>query len=106
MLLEMITGKRRTDEMFNDRINLRGYVKSSLPLKINEILEPNFTQYLEGEDTKQVMGGIQKCALQLANLGLVCSKMSLKDRPTTEDAYAEILSIKEEFSVLCNWIPV
>lgn len=98
MLLEMITGKRPTDEMFKDGINLRGFVKSSLPLKINEILEPNLTRYLEGEDTDQVMGGIQKCALQLANLGLVCSEMSPKDRPTTEDVYAEILSIKEEFS--------
>nr|XP_034600143.1 MDIS1-interacting receptor like kinase 1-like isoform X4 [Setaria viridis] len=98
MLLEMITGKRPTDEMFKDGINLCGFVKSSLPLKINEILEPNLTRYLEGEDIDQVMGGIQKCALQLANLGLVCSEMSPKDRPTTEDVYAEILFIKEEFS--------
>ena len=74
----------------------------SLPNKINEILEPSLTAYHESKDIDQVVDTIQSCAIQLANLGLVCSEMSPKDRPTTEDAYAEIIAIKEEFSVLWN----
>ena len=102
ILLEMITGKRPTDEMFKDGINLQSFVELSLPNKINEILESSLTAYHEGKDIDQVVDTIQSCAIQLANLGLVCSEMSPKDRPTTEDAYAEIIAIKEEFSVLWN----
>ena len=100
ILLEMITGKCPTDEMFKDGMNLQSFVELSLPHEINEILEPSLTAYHEGKDTDQVVDTIQSCAIQLANLGLVCSEMSPKDRPTTEDAYAEIIAIKEEFSVL------
>jgi hypothetical protein len=45
---------------------------------------------------------MQHCAMQLANLGLNCSEMSPKDRPRTEEVYAEMLAIKEEFSTLCS----
>ncbi|CAL4987499.1 unnamed protein product [Urochloa decumbens] len=102
ILLEMITGKRPTHEMFKDSISLQSFVELSLPQKINEILEPSLIAYHEGKDIDQVAVGIQSCAMQLANLGLKCSKMSPKGRPTTEDVYAEIMAIKEEFSVLRN----
>lgn len=103
ILLEMITGRRPTDEMFKDGMNLRNFVESSLPEKIDEILEPNLTGYHEGEDTNQAMVEMQICAMKLAELGLRCSEMSPKDRPTMEDVYAEILAIKDEFSALYNW---
>jgi serine/threonine protein kinase len=103
ILLEMIAGKHPTDEMFKDGINLRSFVESCLPQEIDELLDPILTGHHEGEGTDQVMVGIQNCVMQLANLGLKCSETSPKDRTTTEEAYAAILSIKEEFSALCNW---
>jgi serine/threonine protein kinase len=102
ILLEIITGRRPTDDMFKDGVNIRNFVQSSLPLNIHNILEPNLTGYHEGEDGGQEMVEMQHCAMQLANLGLKCSEMSPKDRPRTEEVYAEMLAIKEEFSTLCS----
>ncbi|KAF8684824.1 hypothetical protein HU200_044098 [Digitaria exilis] len=102
ILLEMITGKCPTDEMFKDGMNLRMFVESSLPHKIFEILEPDLTRFHEGVDGSQIMDGIKSCALHIANLGLNFSEISPRDRPTTEEAYAEILAIKEEFLTVCN----
>lgn len=99
ILLEMITGKRPTDEMFKDGINLHNFVEAALPQKISEILESSLTQYHEGEDA---MVEMQSCAMQLTKLGLKCSETSPKDRPTMEDVYAEIITIKEKFSALHN----
>jgi len=100
ILLEIITGRRPTDDMFKDGVNIRNFVESSLPLNIHNILEPNLTGYHEDEDGRQEIVEMQHCAMQLVNLGLKCSEMSPKDRPRTEEVYAEILAIKEEFSTL------
>ncbi|CAD6252650.1 unnamed protein product [Miscanthus lutarioriparius] len=102
ILLEIITGRRPTDDMFKDGVNIRNFVESSLPLNIHNILEPNLTGYHEGEAGGQEIVEMQHCAMQLANLGLKCSEMSPKDRPRTEKVYAETLAIKEEFSTLCS----
>jgi serine/threonine protein kinase len=50
ILLEIITGRRPTDDMFKDGVNIHNFVESSLPLNIHNILEPNLTGYHEGED--------------------------------------------------------
>ncbi|PUZ45448.1 hypothetical protein GQ55_8G224100 [Panicum hallii var. hallii] len=102
ILLEMMAGKRPTDEMFKDGTNLRSFVESCLPQKIDEILEPILTGYHHegGEGADQLMVGIRSCAMQLVTLGLKCSEMTPRDRETTEDAYAEALSIREEFLAL------
>jgi serine/threonine protein kinase len=103
ILLEMITGICPTDEMFTDGMSLRKFVESSLPLNISGIIEPDLTRIHGGVERDQIMHGIQSCALQIANLGLHCSQISPKDRPTTDEAYAEILAIKQEFSAVNNW---
>ncbi|RLM57833.1 putative LRR receptor-like serine/threonine-protein kinase [Panicum miliaceum] len=105
ILLEMMAGKRPTDEMFKDGTNLCSFVESCLPQKIDEILEPILTGYHHegGEGADQLMVGIRSCAMQLVTLGLKCSEMTPRDRATTEDAYAETLSIREEFLALCRF---
>ena len=35
ILLEIITGRRPTDDMFKDGVNIRNFVESSLPLNIH-----------------------------------------------------------------------
>jgi len=63
ILLEIITGRRPTDDMFKDGVNIRNFVESSLPLNIHNILEPNLTGYHEGADGGQEMVEMQHCAM-------------------------------------------
>ncbi|KAF2911737.1 hypothetical protein DAI22_11g203030 [Oryza sativa Japonica Group] len=102
IVLEMITGKRPTDEMFQDGVDLRSFVESAFPDQISDILEPTITEYLEGEDPNHVVPEILTCAIQLAKLGLMCTETSPKDRPTMDDVYYQIISIKEKYHALIN----
>ena len=97
ILLQMVTGKNPTDDMFKDGLDLHNFVESSIPHKIGDIVEPSLTKYHQGEEENEAMIGMQACVMQLAKLGVKCSKMSPKDRPAMEDVYAEITAIKEDF---------
>lgn len=109
ILLEMITGKRPTDDIFKDGLNIHKLVESEVPYNIGDIIETDLISCYNSEETKHdvenannAMAGIVGCITQLANLGLRCSVDSPKDRPQMEDVYAEIVEIKERFSVLCT----
>ncbi|PUZ44452.1 hypothetical protein GQ55_8G100400 [Panicum hallii var. hallii] len=103
ILLQMVTGKNPTDDLFKDGLDLHNFVESSIPHNIGEIVEPSLTKYHKSEEAEQAMVGMQTCVLQLAKLGVKCSKISPKDRPTMEDVYAEITAIKEELFALYNY---
>ena len=47
LLLEMFTGKRPTDSMFKDELNLHNFASTALPDRISEIVDPIL---LEEED--------------------------------------------------------
>ncbi|XVF24094.1 hypothetical protein REPUB_Repub13aG0097700 [Reevesia pubescens] len=44
LLLEMFTGKRPTDEMFKENLNLHKFVKTALPNRVAEITDPILLQ--------------------------------------------------------------
>uniref|UniRef100_A0A0D9XUE0 non-specific serine/threonine protein kinase n=1 Tax=Leersia perrieri TaxID=77586 RepID=A0A0D9XUE0_9ORYZ len=102
IVLEMMTGKRPTDEIFQDGVNLHSFVESAFPDHISDILEPTITEYYEGEESNHLVPEMKACAIQLAKLGLMCTKPSPKDRPTIYDVYYQIISIKENYHGLIN----
>ncbi|XP_006663609.1 probable LRR receptor-like serine/threonine-protein kinase At3g47570 [Oryza brachyantha] len=102
ILLEMITGKRPTDEMFQDGMDLHSFVESAFPHQIKDILEPTLTECHEGEEQDDDVVEIQNCAIRLAKLGLLCTEPSPKDRPTMDDVYAEMIFTKEKYYALVN----
>ena len=51
LLLEMFTGKRPTDDMFKDGLNLHDFVKTALPDQVIDILDPNLLWKREDEMT-------------------------------------------------------
>ncbi|KAJ4794829.1 Leucine-rich receptor-like protein kinase family protein [Rhynchospora pubera] len=88
LLLEMLTGKRPTDDLFSGQLNIRRYVNAALPEKIGEILDTTIYQEIE----VHLMHG---CAISLFRIGLCCSEEAPKDRMSMRDVAAEISSIKE-----------
>ncbi|XBI39476.1 hypothetical protein VPH35_124238 [Triticum aestivum] len=110
IVLEMLTGKRPTDEIFKDGLSLYKFVKKSFPEKIGEILDPRIAPYYGdqdeeaggtlGQENHHQMAGIMSCIIELVKIGLLCAAEIPKDRPAMQDVYIEVIAIKEAFSAL------
>ncbi|WVZ96368.1 hypothetical protein U9M48_042019 [Paspalum notatum var. saurae] len=107
IILEMLTGKRPTDEMFTNGLNLHKFVEKSFPEKIAEVLDPCLVSSLEDADMDDNLDykhdgttGVKSCIMHLFKLGLSCSVETPKDRPNMHEIYAEVITIKEAFEQL------
>uniref|UniRef100_A0A0E0JX91 Receptor kinase-like protein Xa21 n=1 Tax=Oryza punctata TaxID=4537 RepID=A0A0E0JX91_ORYPU len=77
LLLEILTGKRPTDERFKDGLNLHELVGAAFPHRVTEILDQNMLHNdLDGGDSELM----QSCVLPLVKVALMCSMASPKDR--------------------------
>jgi serine/threonine protein kinase len=94
LLLEMLTGKRPTDEMFVDGLNLHNFTKSLFPARVAEILDPHLSHEESQPCTEEWM---QNYIIPLVALGLSCSMGSPKERPDMRDVCAKLSAIKESF---------
>ncbi|KAI4971706.1 hypothetical protein ZWY2020_002620 [Hordeum vulgare] len=109
IILEMLTGKRPTDEMFKDGLSLYNFVEKPFPEKIGEILDPRIIPYYADQDEEagrvvdqenhHQMAGMS-CIIKLVKIGLMCAAETPKYRPSMQDVYIEITAIKEAFSAL------
>ncbi|CAL4889276.1 unnamed protein product [Urochloa decumbens] len=109
IILELLTGKRPTDEMFNAGLSLHKFVERALPHNIGEILDPNIIPNLEDDDMSDSIEhgnhatvGMMTSIMRLVELGLSCSMETPKERPTMQDVYAQVIAIKEELPELCS----
>jgi serine/threonine protein kinase len=94
LLLEILTGKRPTDEKFKDGRSLHELVDTAFPHRVTEILDPNMLHNdLDGGNFEMM----QSCVLPLVKLALMCSMASPKDRLGMAQVSTEIHSIKQEF---------
>lgn len=102
LLLEMITGKRPTNIMFEEGLNLHNFVKTSLTYRVMEIIDPvilieaneviamtNREQRQAGNDnrTEEILASILK-------IGLACSLDSPRDRMDINEVVNELQKIR------------
>ena len=105
-LLEMFLGKRPTDEMFKDDLNLHNFVRMALPKRLVQIVDPallireveempaatvaarecyNENEIEADEETQgivnhsQVEANVYKCLVSVLEIGLACSVDSQKE---------------------------
>ena len=120
-LLEMFLGKRPTDEMFKDNLNLNNFVKMALPERLVQIVDPilvpreveetpattvavrednNDNEIVVDEETQvlcQVEANVYKCLVSVLQIGLACSVESPKERMNMEEVTRELHLIKNAF---------
>ena len=123
-LLEMFLGKRPTDEMFKDNLNLHSFVRNALPERLVQIVDPallireveempaaavaareyyNENEIEADEETQgivnhgQVESNVYKCLVSVLEIGLACSVESQKERMKMEEVSKELHSIKNAF---------
>ncbi|XP_049414410.1 probable LRR receptor-like serine/threonine-protein kinase At3g47570 [Solanum stenotomum] len=119
IMLELCTGRRPTDEIFKDGLNIHQYVKSHLPRRITEIADASLLLAYEEHniyednasdlEEKAILQddeyisklntstNIQECLISIMKIGLLCSSSSPRDRMPISIALKEIHTIKNLF---------
>lgn len=100
LILEMLTRRRPTDEMFKDGHNLHNYVKHSIPDHVLQIVDSTIFLIELDHNTDHhgnvviVQPNVEKCLLSLFRIGLACSVESPKERMSMVDVIRELNIIK------------
>ncbi|KAJ7961769.1 putative Receptor-kinase [Quillaja saponaria] len=113
LLLEMFIGRRPTEDMFKDCLNLHKYAMSALPENLSQILDPTLLQPEAREIQSQVYDGMaeietnltliqismkfQKCILSVFKIALSCSLESPNERMKIGDVIKELNLVKNSF---------
>ncbi|RZC29039.1 putative LRR receptor-like serine/threonine-protein kinase [Glycine soja] len=102
LMLEMLTGRRPTDEIFKNGENLHHFVENSFPNNLLQILHPSLIPkqgkaIIEEENTCILAPTIGKCLVSVFKIGLACSAESPKERMNTVDVTRELSKIRKVF---------
>ncbi|RWR84532.1 putative LRR receptor-like serine/threonine-protein kinase [Cinnamomum micranthum f. kanehirae] len=102
LLLEMLTGKKPTDEIFNGSLSLHQFVKLALPERVMEIVDQRLLS-IEAEALNESQTPInaesklEMCLISAFKVGVACSMISIKDRMAIRDATVEMLRIRNSY---------
>ncbi|XVE99322.1 hypothetical protein REPUB_Repub03eG0188400 [Reevesia pubescens] len=100
LLLEMITGKRPTDDLFYDGLSLHNFCKMALPEQLEEILDFRLLEQVNYEKSQQIRqkhntdGNIWECLVSITKVGVACSVEVPVERMKIEDVFTELNAIK------------
>ncbi|KAA8549391.1 hypothetical protein F0562_001075 [Nyssa sinensis] len=103
LLLEIFTGRRPTDELFKDDLNLHKFAKMVLPGQVMEIVDQsilhgktgaaeNLIESLSSWTSEQI-----GCLISVLKVGVKCSAESPRDRMNTREVTLELLLIRDKF---------
>ena len=121
----MFTGRRPTDDMFKDGLNLHNFVKMTLPKRLIQVVDPlllpreveemgvatavvmatkeddDDNEIVEEanniEDSRHIDVDMEKCLVSILNIGILCSLESPKERISMEEVIKELQLIKSTF---------
>ncbi|KAL6634734.1 hypothetical protein ACP70R_027405 [Stipagrostis hirtigluma subsp. patula] len=96
VLLEMVTGKRPTDPMFKNGLNIVNYVQRSCPDKILDIVDATIQEDREtfAETNIIVENTTSRCLMSLLQLALSCTRQFPRERINIREVASKIRSIK------------
>ncbi|XP_024156545.1 probable LRR receptor-like serine/threonine-protein kinase At3g47570 [Rosa chinensis] len=99
LLLEMFTGKRPTDPMFSDSLNLHNFVKMALPKHVEEItdsqLEGGITTVDEARNQPITRPQkIEECLKLIFGIGIASSAESPTNRKDISDVVSELHTVR------------
>ncbi|MED6144767.1 hypothetical protein PIB30_018615 [Stylosanthes scabra] len=112
LVLEMLTGKRPTDEMFKDGHSLHNYVHDALPNNIWKIVDATLLSMMDQEistitieeeenyieNAGHLQSNAEKCLFSLFKIGLACSVDSPRERMNMMQVNRELnIIIKKAF---------
>jgi serine/threonine protein kinase len=96
LLLEMLTGISPTDEIFRDGMSLQKHVEVALPGLVMGIVDPKLFSETAGKDNPFPPENVYSCLILVIECGLLCSKVSPKERITIKDVVKELNSARNK----------
>ncbi|KAL3500492.1 hypothetical protein ACH5RR_039585 [Cinchona calisaya] len=104
LLLEMFTGKRPTDGMFLDGLDLHSYVTMAWPQQVFEIVDPSLLSE-EGNEIREVDTKVElshedkkiKCLTPILKVGIECSATLPNDRMHMDEIVRKLHLIRDGF---------
>ncbi|KAL9686969.1 hypothetical protein QQ045_031365 [Rhodiola kirilowii] len=107
LLLELITGKRPSDDMFNNEMSLRSFIERAIPDHVEEIVD----EYLVNElhEATATQRNPEETKLQwhtylisFLEVGLSCSAESPRDRMDIQSAIRCLKGIKSKYDLVAR----
>ncbi|KAI3519836.1 hypothetical protein L1887_09052 [Cichorium endivia] len=100
LLLEVMTGKRPTDNMFNEGLNLHKFVQMALPDNVTNIIDHHILNFLQEDAiakqfTLANAKKIEECMVSTVNIGVSCSMDSPPQRMAIQKAVHELQHIRD-----------
>ncbi|XXG45232.1 hypothetical protein AAC387_Pa02g0364 [Persea americana] len=100
LLLEIFTGKKPTNEIFNESLSLHQFAKLALPERAMEIVDQSlllveFEGLNESQTRTNAKGRLEMCLVSIISVGVACSMISIKDRMEIGDAMVEMQGIRD-----------
>ena len=104
LLLEMFTGKRPTDDMFQNTLSLHSFVQEALPERVVEIVDPILFQGIEEDismndshnNSSSRRSEIHDCLILIFGIGVACSIEEPRERMSIKDVGTKLLLIKKK----------
>ncbi|KAH1091586.1 hypothetical protein J1N35_018843 [Gossypium stocksii] len=97
LLLHVFTGKRPTDDMFRDDLNLHKLVQMCLDENVDEMVDPTLVLGEAAAKPCPHLKGINECLISLLRIGEACSRELPRDRMEIHDALNHLLKLKTIF---------
>nr|XP_028961764.1 putative receptor-like protein kinase At3g47110 isoform X2 [Malus domestica] len=107
LLLEMLIGKRPTDDMFNGGMDLHSFVMMALPERVREICDPLLVQIEESSsstNSRSNVGNLApndrrkrvvECLTSIARVGVACSVAMPRERNDMSNVVVELSLIRD-----------
>ncbi|KAK9989804.1 hypothetical protein SO802_030043 [Lithocarpus litseifolius] len=92
LLMETFTKKSPTDEMFTEEMNLKDWVKQSIPLSVIEVIDANLLKRDEENFNAKL-----DCMLSVMQLAMDCSTEAPEERSNMKDVVTILKNIKLKF---------
>ncbi|XP_062157014.1 putative leucine-rich repeat receptor-like serine/threonine-protein kinase At2g24130 isoform X2 [Alnus glutinosa] len=93
LVLEMVTRKRPTDDMFGGGLSLHKWVKSHFHGRVERVVDPSLVAALR--DLSPLVKKMKEVAIgELIELGILCTQESSSTRPTMLDAADDLDRLK------------
>ncbi|CAJ2653353.1 unnamed protein product [Trifolium pratense] len=98
LLLEMLTGKKPTNNMFYENLSLHKFCKMKISEDILDIVDSCLLIPFAEDQTRVVENNIKKCLMMFAETGVACSEEFPSQRMLIKDVIVKLHAIKQKLS--------